>query len=176
MLEYKLQMSTCVSWVCSSAVLSFAITFMVIFLSLVNGEEKFHLKWRHTLIAPLIHWLHLLGKVLGGHVHRTHHGQFDSQSNILRGAMSCKKLSITFLTHSCRVKAYLFLRYCRKNQSTDVAWGALHDLLWIFEYITTGLFAGLISIGYATKITDIPQFQLRLTIGNISKHIYAQCF
>ena len=46
----------------------------------------------------------------------------------------------------------------------------------MFEYITAGSFAGLLSVAYAIKITNIPQFQLRLTIGNVSEHIYVQCF
>ena len=41
-----------------------------------------------------------------------------------------------------RVKANLLLRYCIKNLSIGVAYGALLNLFWIFEYVTSELFAG----------------------------------
>ena len=47
-----------------------------------------------------------------------------------------------FLTLSQRVKAYLLLRYCIKNQSIGVAYGALLNLFWIFEYVTSESFGG----------------------------------
>ena len=38
----------------------------------------------------------------------------------------------------------LLLMYCIKNQSIGISYGALLnlDLFWIFEYVTTGPFAG----------------------------------
>ena len=47
--------------------------------------------------------------------------RFDFQSKTLGGAMDCQKSNTTFLTPSQRVKAYLLLRYCIKNQSISVA-------------------------------------------------------
>ena len=69
-------------------------------------------------------------------------GQFVSQSKTLMG---CGKSSTTFLTLSQRIKAHLLLMYCIKNQSIAVSWGALLNLFWIFEYLTTGPFGQLLS-------------------------------
>ena len=35
--------------------------------------------------------------------------------------------------------------YCIKNLYIGVSWGALLNLFWIFEYLTWGPFAGLLS-------------------------------
>ena len=43
---------------------------------------------------------------------------------------------------------YLLLRYCIKNQSIGVAYGALLYLFWISEYITAGPFAGPLSANF----------------------------
>ena len=59
--------------------------------------------------------------------------------------MGHRKSSTTFLTLSQRIKAHLLLMYCIKNQSMGVSWGALLNLLWIFEYVTSEPFAGLLS-------------------------------
>ena len=53
--------------------------------------------------------------------------------------------STTFLTLSRRIKAHLLLMYCIKNLSIGVSSGALLNLFWIFEYVNSGLFAGLLS-------------------------------
>ena len=47
------------------------------------------------------------------------------------------------------VKEYLAFTYWIKNQFIDVAWGALHGLFWIFEYITTGPFAGPLNANFS---------------------------
>ena len=75
-------------------------------------------------------------------------GQFDSQSKIFRGATGHQKFTTTFLTLSQRVKAYLLLRYCIKNLSIGVVLGAVHNLFWIFEYVTAGPFAGPFSADF----------------------------
>ena len=93
--------------------------------------------------------LPLISLVLRGQVPRLHHGLiwFPIQ-NTYGGAMSHQKSSTTFWTLSWRVKAYLLLRHCIKNQSIGVAYGALLNLFWIFEYITTGPFAGPLSADF----------------------------
>ena len=53
-----------------------------------------------------------------------------------------QKSSTTFLTLSRTIKVHLLLMYCIKNQSIGVSQGALLNLFWIFEYVTSGLFAG----------------------------------
>ena len=59
--------------------------------------------------------------------------------------MGRRKLSTTFLTLSHRIKAHLLLMYCIKNQSIGVSQGALLNLFWIFEYVTSGPFGGPLS-------------------------------
>ena len=57
-------------------------------------------------------------------------------------------LSTTFLTLSQRVKVHLLLRYCIKNQSIGVSWGALLNLFQISEYLTARPFGGLLSANW----------------------------
>ena len=52
---------------------------------------------------------------------------------------------------------HLLLRYCIKNLPIGVAYGALLNLLWIFEYVTSGLFAGLLS----ANCPDVKKVQRR---------------
>ena len=40
---------------------------------------------------------------------------------------------------------HLLLMYCIKNLSIGVSWGALLNLFWIFEYVTSEPFAGPLS-------------------------------
>ena len=53
-----------------------------------------------------------------------------------------------FLTLSQRIKAHLLLMYCIKNQSVGVAFCVLLNLFWIFEYVTSGLFAGPLRVNF----------------------------
>ena len=62
--------------------------------------------------------------------------------------MSHQKLSTTFLTLSQRIKAHLLLMYCIKN---------LPNLFWIFVYVTSGPFAGLLSVDF----THVKKVHLR---------------
>ena len=71
--------------------------------------------------------------------------------------MGCRKPSTTFLTLSQRVKAYLLLRYCIKNQSVGVSNVALVNLFCIFEFITTGPFRGLLSAD-CPDVEKVPEF------------------
>ena len=58
-------------------------------------------------------------------------GQFVSQSKTLRGGATGRRMpSTTFLTLSQRVKVHLLLRYCTKNLSIGVSYGALLNLFW----------------------------------------------
>ena len=43
---------------------------------------------------------------------------------------------------------HLLLRYCIKNLSIGVSYGALLNLLWIFEYVITGPFAGSLGANF----------------------------
>ena len=75
--------------------------------------------------------------------------QFDvTNSKHLGGAMGHQKVSTTFLTLLQRVKAHLLLRYCTKNLSIGVAWGALLNLFLIFEYMTTEPFGDPLSVDF----------------------------
>ena len=40
------------------------------------------------------------------------------------------------------------MKYCTKSQSIGVALGALFNLFWIFEYITTGSFGKPLSANF----------------------------
>ena len=40
---------------------------------------------------------------------------------------------------------HLLLMYCIKNLSIGVSWDGLLNLFWIFEYLTSGPFAGPLS-------------------------------
>ena len=57
--------------------------------------------------------------------------------------------STTFFTLSQRVKEHMLLRYCIKNLSIGVAWGALFNLFWIFEYVTAWQFSGPLNADWA---------------------------
>ena len=46
--------------------------------------------------------------------------------------------------------------YCIKNQSIGVSEGALLNLFWIFEYVTSGLFAGPLSVDF-THVQKVRQ-------------------
>ena len=72
-------------------------------------------------------------------------GQFVSQSKTLKGCYGPSKVKYHFWILSQRIKAHLLLMYCIKNLSIGVSWGALLNLFWIFEYVTSGLFAGPLS-------------------------------
>ena len=43
---------------------------------------------------------------------------------------------------------HLLLRYCTKNLSIGVSWGALLNLFWNFEYVTSEPFAGPLSADF----------------------------
>ena len=43
---------------------------------------------------------------------------------------------------------HLLLMYCIKNLSIGVSCGALLNLFWIFEYVTSEPFAGLLSANW----------------------------
>ena len=47
--------------------------------------------------------------------------------------------------------------YCIKNQSICVSWGALLNLFWIFEYVTSELFGGPLSAD-CQDIKKVAQF------------------
>ena len=70
--------------------------------------------------------------------------------------MGRQKLSTTFLTLSRRIKVHLLLRYCIKNLSIGVSQGALLNLFWIFEYVTSGPFAGPLSVDF-TDVQEVRQ-------------------
>ena len=73
--------------------------------------------------------------------------------------MGRQKSSTTFLTLSQRVKVHLLLRYCIKNLSIGVAKGAMLNLFWIFEYVTSGPFAGPLSVNF----THVKKVQRRFS-------------
>ena len=68
-----------------------------------------------------------------------------------------------FLTLSQRVKVHLLFRYCIKNQSIGVAYGALLNLFWIFEYLTSEQFAGPLSVD-STDVQKVRQLFLAICI------------
>ena len=43
---------------------------------------------------------------------------------------------------------HLLLRYCTKNLSIGVSYGALLNQFWNFEYVTSEPFAGLLSANF----------------------------
>ena len=87
-------------------------------------------------------------------------GQIDSQSKTLRGgATDPQKSSITFLILSQRVKVHFLFMYYIKNLSIGVAYSALLNLFWIFEYVTSEPFAGPLSADF----TDVKKVQRRLS-------------
>ena len=49
--------------------------------------------------------------------------------------------------------------YCIKNLSIGVSWGSLLNLFWIFEYVTSGPFAGLLSVNFM----DVQKFTQRFS-------------
>ena len=84
--------------------------------------------------------------------------------------MGRQKSSTTFLTLSQRVKAHLLLRYCIKNLSIGVAKGALLNLFWIFEYVTSELFAGLLIVNF-TDVQKVRQQFSAICILNFEPKI-----
>ena len=84
--------------------------------------------------------------------------------------MGCQKLSTTFLTLSRRIEAHLLLMYCIKNQSIGVSEGALLNLFWIFEYVTSGLFAGPLSVNF-THVKKVQQRFLAICILNFDQDV-----
>ena len=46
--------------------------------------------------------------------------------------------------------------YCIKNLSIGVSYGALLNLFWIFEYVTTGPFGGPLSVNF-TDVQKVRQ-------------------
>ena len=48
------------------------------------------------------------------------------------------------------------MMYCIKNQSIGVSWGALLNVFWIFEYITSGSFAGPLNVDF-TNVQKVTQ-------------------
>ena len=81
------------------------------------------------------------------------------------------KSSTTFLTLSRMVKGHLLLRYCIKNLSIGVAKGALLNLFWIFEYVTSELFAGPLSVNF-TDVQKVRQQFSAICILNFESKIY----
>ena len=63
------------------------------------------------------------------------------------------------MTLSQRVKVHLLLRYCIKNLSIGVSYGALLNLFWIFEYVTAGPFAGPLGANFP----DVKKVQQRFS-------------
>ena len=47
---------------------------------------------------------------------------------------------------------HLLSRYCIKNLSIGVSYGTLLNLFWIFEYLTSGLFAGPLSADFIVSV------------------------
>ena len=58
-------------------------------------------------------------------------------------------LFLDFWTHSRRVKGHLAFTYLNKNQSKGEAKSILHDLFWIFENLTLGLFTAPLSANFS---------------------------
>ena len=52
---------------------------------------------------------------------------------------------------------HLLLMYCIKNQSIGVSLDGLLNLFWIFEYVTSGSFAGPLSVDF----THVKKVHLR---------------
>ena len=108
----------------------------------------------------------LVSLVLEGQVPRLNHGPISFPiQNTKGGATGPQKLSITCLTLSQRVKRHLLLRYYIKNLSIGVAQGALLNLFWIFEYVTSGPFAGPLSANF-TDVKKVQQSLLAICILN----------
>ena len=68
-------------------------------------------------------------------------------------------------------KVHLLLRYCIKNLSIGVSKGALLNLFWIFEYVTSEPFAGTLSADWQNveKIAE-----LVMGILNFESKIYTK--
>ena len=69
------------------------------------------------------------------------------------------------MTLSQRVKVHLLLRYCTKNLSIGVSLGALLNLFWNFEYVTSEPFAGPLSANF-THVKKVQQRFLATCILN----------
>ena len=57
--------------------------------------------------------------------------------------------------------------YCIKNLSIGVSQGALLNLFWIFEYVTSGPFAGPLSVDF-TDVQKVTQRFLAICILNFN--------
>ena len=70
----------------------------------------------------------------------------------LRGSRGLsKKMKLknwNFSAHLRWLKGYSAFTDFIKNQSIGAAWGVLDTLVWIFEYLTDWLFAGLLSVNF----------------------------
>ena len=85
-------------------------------------------------------------------------GHFVSQSKTFKGVLQAAESRVPlFLTLSRMIKAHLLLMYCIKNLSIGVSYGALLNLIWIFEYMTSQLFAGPLSAD-CPDVEKVPPF------------------
>ena len=98
--------------------------------------------------------------VLGGEVPRLSHGPicFPIQKT-WGGATGHWKSEYHFFDTFTEEYRTLIIasRYCIKNQSIGVAYGALLNLFWIFKYVTSEPFAGPLSADF----TDVKKVQSR---------------
>ena len=64
-----------------------------------------------------------------------------------------RQKKLHFLTHLRLLNGHLALMYLIKNQFISVAYGVLHVLFWIFEYVTDWPFAGLLGVDFKYFLT-----------------------
>ena len=84
-------------------------------------------------------------------------GQFVSQSKTLKGVLWAVESRVPlFDTFTKAFKRHLLLMYCIKNQSIGVSEGALLNIFWIFEYVSSRLFAGPLSVDF-THVKKVQQ-------------------
>ena len=57
--------------------------------------------------------------------------------------------------------------YCIKNLSIGVSYGALHNLIWIFEYVNSGPFPGRLSVNFP-DVQKVQQRFLAICILNFN--------
>ena len=70
-------------------------------------------------------------------------GPFWEGCNTLKGVPWAIEKKLHFSAHSQWIKGYSGFRFDQESvHSIGVAWGVLHTLVWIFEYVTNWLFAG----------------------------------
>ena len=73
---------------------------------------------------------------------RLHDGTiFWGGCDTLKGVPGAIQKKLHFSAHLRCLKGYLGFTHLTKNQSIGVAWGVLHTLMWIFEYVTDWPFA-----------------------------------